>query len=79
MSQVEQSDENVSVVQAYQDGETYNQVSDLLKGIVKQDQIIHSQSDLNIKPVASYVSERSPVQVVKVKVPKIDYTGLQVR
>ena len=33
----------------------------------------------DLKPVPSYVSERSPVQVVKVKVPKIDYTGLHVR
>ena len=31
------NDENISVIQAYQDGETYNQVQDLLKGIVKQD------------------------------------------
>ena len=27
----------VSVVSAYNDGETYNEVSDLLKGIIKQD------------------------------------------
>ena len=31
------NDDNISVISAYQDGETYNQVSDLLKGIVKQD------------------------------------------
>ena len=31
--------DKVSVVSAYQDGQTYNQVSDLLKGIVKEDQV----------------------------------------
>ena len=37
-----QSNDNtdrVSVVSAYHDGETYNQVSDLLKGIIRDDQV----------------------------------------
>ena len=33
------NDDTVSVISAYKDGETYNQVSDLLKGIIKQDQL----------------------------------------
>ena len=70
----------MSVVSAYQDGQTYNQVSDLLKGIIKEDQVfiekhVPGQATEIPDPIVQY---EEPVHL-QVKVPKIDQNLLHMR
>ena len=72
--------DTVSVISAYKEGETFNQVSDLLKGIIKQDQLhiekhLQKEEQVVAEPVIQY---EEPLHL-KVNVPKIDYNALHIR
>ena len=69
--------DNVSVTSrpAYEDGQTYSQVNDLIKGVVKQDQL-HIQ--INDQQPNHQLTYEEPIHL-KVHVPQIDYSSLNMR
>ena len=72
----EEVPDNVSVTSkpAYEDGQTYSQVSDLLKGVVKQDQLhIQINDQQSNQPIYE-----EPIHL-KVNVPQMDYSSLNMR
>lgn len=87
MASVYSNNGDVSIISAYKNGDTYSQVTDLLKGVIKQDQKVIRNPSISYSgsikggggPDHSSFSNQNSPYTVSVKAPKIDYTGIQLR
>ena len=68
----EENNGGVDVISAYQEGETYHQVKDLLNGIVKDEQVMQRPVH-NAGRQPSSFQQPQPVQLTS---PQVDYTGI---
>jgi len=85
MASVYSNNGDISIISAYKNGDTYSQVTDLLKGVIKQDQKVIRNPSISYggstkggggpEQHSSFSNQNSPY-TVSVKAPKIDYSGI---